>query len=139
MTTLRSERSSVALATLAVTFACLLALALILYRFDPATVSWLPKCPLYQLTGWHCPGCGITRAAYALLHGDIPGAFAKNPLLMAAAPFAAVYCIWKRRQAGPGWATTIPAKAIVGLLLVLLVFAVLRNIPGYPFELLAPH
>jgi hypothetical protein len=51
----------------------------------------------------------------------------------------AAYCIWKRRQNGPGWTTSFSAKTIVGLLLVLLLFAVLRNIPGYPFELLAPH
>jgi hypothetical protein len=139
MTTPRPGRSSKVLGTLGFTFACLLALALVLYRFDPATVSWLPKCPLYQLTGWHCPGCGVTRAAHALLNGDIPGAIAKNPLLVTAAPFMAAYCIWKRRQNGPGWTTSFSAKTIVGLLLVLLLFAVLRNIPGYPFELLAPH
>jgi hypothetical protein len=135
----RPDRSSVALAIIGVTFACLLGLALVLYRVDPATVSWLPKCPLHQLTGWHCPGCGITRAAHALLHGDISGAFAKNPLLVAAAPLLVAYSIWKRRQEGPRWTNTISAKAVVGFLIVLLVFAVLRNIPGYPFELLAPH
>ena len=91
------------------------------------------------MTGWHCPGCGATRAAHGLVHGDVPRALAKNPLLVGGGPVLVGYCIWKRRTVGPGWATTISAKAIWTLLGVLLVFAVLRNIPAYPFTLLAPH
>lgn len=111
----------------------------LLYFVDPAGVDWLPKCPLHQLTGWHCPGCGITRAGHALLHGDVQGALAKNPLVVVAGPFLVGFCIWKRWREGRGWSTKVSARAILGLLAVLIVFAVLRNLPGYPFELLAPH
>lgn len=30
-----------------------------------------PGCPIYNLLHIHCPGCGMTRAFTALLHGDI--------------------------------------------------------------------
>lgn len=139
MTTVRPARSGAAAVAFGIILSGLLAGGLILYQVDPAAVSWLPKCPLYQLTGWHCPGCGVTRAAHALLHGDVPGALAKNPLLVGAAPIVAGYCVWKRRREGRGWTTKISARAVLGLLAVLLVFAVLRNIPVYPLELLAPH
>ena len=39
------------------------------------------SCPLYGLTGLPCPLCGTTRAAAALLHGDVPAALAMHPLI----------------------------------------------------------
>ena len=33
-------------------------------------------------TGLYCPGCGSTRALYALLHGRPGEALAMNPLLL---------------------------------------------------------
>ena len=42
----------------------------------------LPSCPLYALTGLYCPGCGSTRCLYSLVHFDLPGAMAMNPLLV---------------------------------------------------------
>src|SRR5262245_46650108 len=39
--------------------------------FDPSTANFLPVCPLYSLTGFACPGCGMTRGFHALFHGDV--------------------------------------------------------------------
>ena len=47
----------------------------------------LPSCPLYALTGLYCPGCGSTRCLYSLVHFDLPGAMAMNPLLVISLPF----------------------------------------------------
>lgn len=47
--------------------------------------SLLPACPVKALTGIPCPACGSGRAAVALGHLDLPGAFALNPLFTAAA------------------------------------------------------
>src|SRR5262245_11157188 len=117
----------------------LAALALLIYWTDPEGVDWLPKCPLHQLTGLHCPGCGSTRAAHALLHGDVPRALAMNALVTCATAPAAIYCVWKRRRLGPGWSSRISRRAILVCLCVLLGFALLRNLPAHPFSLLAPH
>ena len=35
-------------------------------------------CPFHAITGLRCPGCGISRALAALLHGDIGSFFAYN-------------------------------------------------------------
>lgn len=37
------------------------------------------QCPVYGILGIPCPGCGMSRAAMAMLRGDIALAFAMNP------------------------------------------------------------
>jgi hypothetical protein len=36
---------------------------------------------LASSVGIPCPGCGLTRATFALLHGDLPGALHFHPLV----------------------------------------------------------
>lgn len=38
-------------------------------------------CPIRWLTGIPCPGCGMTRALYALLRLDFSGAFYCHPMI----------------------------------------------------------
>ena len=47
-------------------------------------------CPLYQLTGLQCPGCGNSRAVIALLRLDIASAFKYNLLF----PLELGYLLW---------------------------------------------
>src|SRR4051794_31711760 len=49
--------------------------------FDPSKANFLPVCPLYSLTGFACPGCGLTRGFHALFHGDVPTALDFNALI----------------------------------------------------------
>ncbi len=39
-----------------------------------------PLCPLRRTTGVPCPFCGMTTGSFALVRGDVFGAFAANPL-----------------------------------------------------------
>ena len=52
--------------------------------FIPAA-QWLADevlyCPLYEMTGFYCIGCGSTRSVMALLHGEILTAFRQNPIV----------------------------------------------------------
>lgn len=116
---------------LAATALCVAALgAFILYANDPAATGLFPPCPFHWLTGWHCPGCGSLRAMHCLLHGDLGEAFAFNPLMMIATPVA----VWM--LVNPSWVyrTWVPWIAFS----VLVAYGVARNIPFWPFRLLAP-
>jgi hypothetical protein len=119
--------------------AALVAAAVLLYVVDPQAVDWLPKCPFHQLTGWHCPGCGGTRAAHAMLHGDFAQALAFNPLLIVGGPVLIAICVWRRMRDGAGWSLAIRPAWIWGLFALLVLFTLLRNLPVYPLYLLAPH
>lgn len=50
--------------------------------------GWMPGCFFRKATGLECPGCGMTRATYATLHGDLGKAFALNPVGMILFPLA---------------------------------------------------
>lgn len=56
--------------------------ALFFASHDPYTTQVFAPCPILTATGWQCPGCGATRAAYSLFHGDLVKSFTMNPLLL---------------------------------------------------------
>ena len=97
-----------------------LAAGFVLCRFNPEHHLFYPRCPLFALTGLQCAGCGATRALHLLLHGDFTGAWARNPLLFIAIPFAAV-CFFK-----PAWTRNRWFGWGVGAVVV--AYTVLRNI-----------
>lgn len=47
-------------------------------------------CPFRAVTGWMCPGCGVTRLCLALLRWDWAAAWDANPVLLLMLPVLAV-------------------------------------------------
>ena len=105
---------------------------------DPNSSSSLyPQCPFKAMTGWDCPGCGITRAIHALLTGHPVRALDHNVLVVTAAVLALVWfgVGWvRRRQGRPPLQLRHPTAWAVALGVVVLAFWVLRNIPWGPFR-----
>ena len=99
---------------------------------DPNQPGHYPTCPFLAVTGYWCPGCGSLRALHALAHGDVVTALARNPLtVVATAGLLVGYVVWVRRlwQGRPrSWVA--PAWLLYGLLALVLVFWVVRNLPG---------
>jgi len=109
--------------------------------FDPAKANFFPVCPLLSLTGFACPGCGLTRGFHALFHGDIIPALDFNLLVPV---WALIFgYVWislllhtVRGRGLPMWMTT--PYFLWSFMLVLLTFGVLRNIPVWPLTILFP-
>ena len=116
--------------------------AIILLRvFDPATSGIFPPCPIRYLTGLYCPGCGSLRAMHALLHGELARAWAMNPLMIVMLPFVTYGLVSAAllELRGNGLPEImLPAKWIRAFCVVVVLYAVARNLPLYPFDLLAP-
>jgi hypothetical protein len=109
--------------------------------FDPAMLPFLPVCPLLSLTGFACPGCGLTRGFHALFHGDVVTALDFNALILVwAAIFAYVVVsltlLAIRGRGLPMWPTA--PRFLWGFMIVLLAFGLLRNVPVYPLTVLFP-
>ncbi len=111
-----------------------------LYFHDP--VVYPIPCAIHLFTGLYCPGCGAGRACYALLHGEFLEAFSYNPLMVILIPFICLYVAAR----GLDWAVTggnhvdgkISVKLLVAILILILIYGIVRNIPVRPFSLLAP-
>lgn len=107
----------------------------VLYFFNPSSNGFYPICLFHRLTGLNCPGCGGTRSAYALLHGNLALALKDNALLILLLPIIALRGAWLmgKRHLGKPTGQFLPAKALWGLLAVTVIFTVLRNLPTFSF------
>ncbi|HEY1139848.1 MAG TPA: DUF2752 domain-containing protein [Lysobacter sp.] len=131
--------SRAAVTVLSVAAVGVLALGVWLLRtFDPgAAGSLFPSCLFHDLTGWYCPGCGITRALHALVHFDLVRAFAMNALLVVCLPLLAVMALQglTRHALLPAAVSRVAFNGRVWIG-ALLVFGIARNLPA--LEFLAP-
>ena len=112
-----------------------------LFVFDPAIWNFYLPCPFHELTGFHCPGCGSLRAIHQLLHGNLTAALGLNPFMVLSLPFLGYWLISRGVLAVRGRPLVnfiVPSFWIWMLLVSILLFWILRNIPRYPFTLLAP-
>ncbi|RQP13973.1 MAG: DUF2752 domain-containing protein [Chryseobacterium sp.] len=104
----------------------------VFYRFDPAAVSFFPRCPFKTLTGWDCPGCGSQRAVHELLHGNLRNAFRYNPLMVAAVPYVSVGLVFNcdrvRSKCPAARKLLFGRTAIYTILMIIIVFFILRNL-----------
>lgn len=114
----------------------------VLVTVRPTDDSYYPRCQLHALTGLHCPGCGTTRALHALLNGRVAEALAYNalfPFVLPAVGWAFVRSVRVSRglsPATPGRASTWGFRMLA---VTVVLYGVLRNVPAYPFTLLAPQ
>jgi hypothetical protein len=118
------------------------AAAALLYWIEPTDSSWYPKCFLHLLTGLHCPFCGTTRAGHALLGGDLGQAVAYNALSLVVFPLLALWLYWSafcvlRKRELPR--VDPPRWFMRAFIVFLFAFWIARNLPFFPFDLLAPH
>lgn len=110
---------------------CLLAGAAYVVADDPTDGGAFLPCPFRAVTGWWCPGCGLTRATHHLLRGDLVQALRFNLFVVVVlVGLAAAWGAWLADAAGrrPSWRLPawVPVAAIVGVV----AFAVVRNLPG---------
>ena len=117
-------------------------LAILYFFVNPSEVDFLPKCPLYATTGIYCPGCGSQRATHQLLNFNILGVLHQNVLY-----FISIFVfgyhfiitsfnlIFKKNI----YNYIYHPKTPIMMLIVIIVYWILRNIPFYPFNILAPN
>lgn len=116
--------------------------AIFFYQFNPVQDSYFISCPIKLTTGYYCPGCGSQRAIHQLLHGNINQAIHLNSLMIISLPilfYGLGIAIWNYV-----FGSQLRAKLFYNNLFVFgyfglaILYWVVRNLPYYPFNLLAP-
>ncbi len=100
------------------------------------------RCPSNYLFGINCPGCGSQRAIHQLLHLDFAEALRYNALIVITLPFLIyIGLVWLYNFV---YEEQVRIKIFYNntfvwtLFIVIILYGVVRNIPVYPFTLLAP-
>ncbi len=116
-------------------------LAVFFFLLDPAKHIIFPRCLFNSVTGYYCPGCGSQRAIHSLLHFDFAGVVSYNFLFIPA--FLLILYHYLHPLLNRIFKWELPNIfyfrntywIIFGFVVV---FWVLRNLPFYPFSVLAP-
>lgn len=100
-----------------------------------------PKCPVHSFTGLYCPGCGSQRAIHSFLNLNFKDVFSYNPLvgiiLSAIVIDILLFTLNIKRFRPYTFLKTNRYFSLIVLYTVIL-FTIFRNIPVFPFTLLAP-
>ncbi|MBQ8047600.1 MAG: DUF2752 domain-containing protein [Prevotella sp.] len=111
-----------------------LAVAFMLYRYDPAGREWAPKCVFRMLTGYNCPGCGFQRCMHSLLHGRVVEAVGYNLFLVVAVPYLLLLMAEEWLLSGETrerWARVLTSRGVVLSYVVLFfLWFLVRNLLG---------
>lgn len=105
------------------------------FFFNPGHYRFYPVCLFHELTGLNCPGCGSTRAFYALLHGNFMRALKDNALFIFSFFGGAIFFIhfifrkWRNPQTVLHWSP----KIFWTYFAIAIVFGVVRNLPAFAF------
>lgn len=91
-------------------------------------------CLFYEITGYYCPGCGITRLLFSLLKLDFYQAFRYNPLIFILIIITVIYWLVKFiLKKFMNISIEIPNYVYYILLIIVIIFGILRNIPMFDF------
>lgn len=93
-------------------------------------------CLFKEITGFYCPGCGVTRMLYSIVTFNFYQAFRYNPLLFIFLPFGMYLYVDFLFRNDKSLLKKIPDKFWYVIIVILIIYGILRNIPFFSF--LAP-
>ena len=101
------------------------------YFINKYTGLYIP-CMFRLITGYKCPGCGITSCLFELVHLNFKEAFYYNPLVFIYLPFIVAYFLYlsylyiydKKDKI----LVKIPNYVMVIILVITIIYGVVRNI-----------
>jgi len=115
--------------------AIFLALIIIYYLYDPSISGWFPQCPLKELTGYECAGCGVQRSFHSILHLRFIEAFKYNALFVLSILYVLLLIILKYSESLRSNKMLqnifFSKKSLFFLIIIVFLFSLLKNTDCY--------
>lgn len=93
-------------------------------------------CIFHSITGFYCPGCGVTRMCVNIIKLDFYNAFRSNPAVFCIIPILVaifirkgIYMLKYGEYKKEKWINIIE----IILIAIMIIFGILRNIPAFYF------
>ncbi len=115
--------------------AALMLLGIAYILFNLSTGIGIP-CLFHSLTGYSCPGCGVSRMIISILKFDFLSAVHYNAALLFLSPailVLAVQLIYKYIKTGSKMLSRAQSVTVVVIIVILILFSVIRNLPGFEY------
>jgi len=117
-------------------------LAILFFVLNPTEHEIFPRCVFNSVTGYYRPGCGSQRAIHSLLHLNFAGVVGNNFLFLPAVLLLIYHYSFAFMNKKFSWKlpNIFYFKSTPWIILVVIIlFWILRNLPVYPFNSLAPN
>lgn len=116
-------------------------IAVLFFFLNPNEHVIFPRCVFYSFSGYYCPGCGSQRAIHSLLHLNIAGVVQNNFLFLPAVAAIIYHFLHSVLNRWFNW--RLPNIFYMKntpwvIFSIIMLFWLLRNLPVYPFSVLAP-
>lgn len=112
-------------------------IGLITYYYLNQNYNFSIPCLFHKITGYYCPGCGITRCLFSLLQGKIYQAFMYNQLVFILLPFIILYFIYTTYiyifNKKNTLINKIPNYIYIILLIIVISYGIIRNLDFFPY------
>lgn len=94
------------------------------YYYISKYTGFAIPCIFHDLTGFYCPGCGITRMLFSILKLDFYQAFRYNPLVFILLIGSIICKLFKIK---------LPKYTSYVLLVIVIIYGILRNIDTFGY------
>lgn len=132
-----SKRAQFRRAVVVLTVTAIIGVLVLLIVYSKVVFDIGVICPIHEILGLECPGCGGTRMALALLELDFYQAFRYNPFLFIALPICGIIYVWQMFtyiKSNKLWSKLDIFLIIYAI--ALCAFGIIRNMPLFSY--LAP-
>lgn len=114
----------------------LLMIVFIYYLININYKIFIP-CVFHEITGYYCPGCGITRCIFSIIRCDLYDAFCYNELVFILLPFLFIYEIYMVYlyifDKKDNIINKIPNYIWIILIIIVITFGIIRNLDCFSF------
>lgn len=90
------------------------------------------SCPMVAITGFPCPGCGVTRACVSLVRGEFYKAFCQHAFVYVLIVYAVFFFVWRYLFQKDSKMLVRVGTVVLFLMIAYYIYRMIYVFPGEP-------